>query len=87
MELFLINLTICHSYPTLLCQAVAEGALKDGDADGDAHSIYDIPVDSNPSALLEGETLSFDGEEADAENSVASKQCSCITAAGDNGEF
>ncbi len=82
----LINLTIFCSYPTLLCQAVVGGALQDGDSDDQTDYTY-IPVDSNSSTLLEGETLSFDGEEVDAENSVASKQCGCITAAGDSGEF
>ncbi len=82
----LINLAISHSYLTLLCQAVAGGALKDGDADDHTHSKYS-PVDSNSSALLEGETLSFDGEEADAVNNVASKQYGYITVADDSGEF
>ncbi len=85
-ELIIMNLAFFRSYPTLLRQAVAGGAVKDGDADDHTHSKYD-PADSNSSAHLEGETLSFDGEEADAANNAASKQYGCITVAEDSGEF
>ncbi len=81
-----MNLAIFRSYRTLLYQAVAGGALKDGGADDHTYSKYNL-ADSNSSALLEGETLSFDGEEADTVNNVASKQYGCITVADDSGEL
>ncbi len=69
-----------------MCQAGVGGTLQDGDSDEQTDSTY-IPIDSSSSTLMEGKTLSFDGEEVDALDSVTSKQCGCITAAGDSGEI